>query len=1072
MSYHNRFERSLGWKRLRFLADDRQLQSAELNELQEMILSEMGELAKTVLEGDGILRGIEIVVNDDATMVTITAGQVFYDGSFHEFAGGSVAISGVGEEVVGLVFSQHIVSHLTDASLLNPASGALGFGRPGADRLRYLLALAVNDPNALPLYRLRDGAVLPKSRLSTVDFLYQLLARRTNDQSGSYMVRGLNVAIDERDSETFAVRVSAGIAYVLGWEIVIPADVTITVPRPLHWRSVPAEAKTFATGTDLYLLNSRPVRQVASVSAVVEKAVTVNRGFTPNGSDLMPFTPVVSIESVSQGGTTYSQGADYVVDGDYISWAPGGQEPATGSTYNVTLRYMKQAVEGVDWQLDGDYIDWSLAGDNPVNGTAFIVSYDRYLGRIDQILLDRLGGLSVLQGSPEVTPLPPRPHEDLLSLARVTYAPNCDAEDAVVLASGQYRLTMREIARLRERVSDLEYNVAVSALEQEALNVELASSKRAIFADGLQDFSRSDVGHADFSAAIHPDNTASPAFGFQFHDLGDSGRQTIAYTAVVDAFQRYATHLVNVNPYAAAGTVGRIVLSPPDDWRILEQTVIWNQNEFIAGSVFRFWEMLGRSGIWRSFHQRGAMWRDQWFGTIDEESSQEREVSGVSRSVQVAIAASQFSPNANNLKLFFDGQPISMAPAGGSVSGTESGTMMANSAGNFSATFMVPSGIPTGVKSVVVRNNLNEAENQFAIGQIVRTRHIRRRNVTIDPVAQTFMMPEDTAVARVGLWFGTRDASLPIFVEIRNVSNGYPGPDVLAETVVPASSVLTSNTASLETVVTFPFPAMCVANEEYCVVVGSESVEYQIWCARLGGTDVGTGEKVIANAAAGVMFTSANGRTWSADQAADLKFRLYRATFDAARVITFPPIDTDASILAIMASQDEPAGSRVTWEYSVGESPGVWRSIEPGATVDMGETASRVHTRATLHGNGRTSPALATPVGVVLAKWDAAGAYIGRNTEVNEYTSILLYADLNTPPGTSVTAQYSTNGGASWTSFPAGVLQRQVTTSFAEYKWTATGISNPAGLMVRINMASSQNRLSVPRIRRIRAIAT
>lgn len=1070
--YYNRFTREKGWKRLRFLADDRRLQSAELNEVQDLLLSEMGQLAQHVLRDGHVLRGLEIVVTEAGTLATITAGSVFFDRTFHAWPGGDVAIAGIGEETVGLRFTAQIVDHHEDPTLLNPASGALGFGLPGADRLTYDIALVANDPDALLLYRLLDGQPLPGGPGSDLDGLYRILARRTNDQSGSYLVRGMRGWVEARDAETFSLRVEAGVAYVLGWEIVLSADIRITVPRPLHYRTVFSEPKTFATGTDTYTLNSRPVRQINSVSATVEKTVDVNRGFTPGGSDLMPHTPIVSIESVSQGGSPFTATTDYVVDGDYISWAPGGAEPDTGTTYQVTLRYVKQMSQGADFVQDGDDVDFSPAGDNPVNGSTFNVNYDRYLGRIDILTLDKEGQFRVVQGQPEVFSLPPQGADEHLPVARIDYPPNGAAADCTARSSGLYRLTMTELARLRQRVQDLEYNVAITDLEQEAINVDLPSSKRAIFTDGLFDLSKMDIGHVDFSTAVHPGNMASPAFVFALLDYGDAaaGPMMLPYTVSMFDEQRFATDLINVNPYAASGRIGQITLTPSDDWQVDETTIVIASNETIPGSQFQFWEMLGREGIWANFHQEGARWANQWFGTIETEEVEDRVIEGFSRELTVAIAGEQFSPAADNLLLTFDGQSLPLTPAGATVAGAAPGSVLANAQGAFSATFTIPAGIPGGAKSVVVQNALNAAENQFAIGQVQRTITIRRRNITIDPVAQTFTLAEDTAIARVGLYFGTKDATLPLFVEIRNVVNGYPGPDVLAEKVVPAASVNASMLGGAETLVEFDRPAFCGANTEYCVVVGSESIEYQLWYAQLGNNDVTTGEAVVANPAAGVMFSSANGRTWTAHQAADLKFRLYRSAFDASATVVFDPQVVDGSVLSLLPSQALPAGTRVRWEYSADGTS--WRAIEPARTVDAGLMLENLHVRVTLEGNGRMSPVIARPIGAVVVKWDAAGAYIGRNTDLTGYTDIALFADLDVPSGATVTAQYSIDAGATWTGFGAGTLLRPVTQTFSEYQWDASGITTPAGMMIRFNMGTSGDRLRVPRIRRIRAIAT
>ena len=53
-----------------------------------------------------------------------------------------------------------------------------------------------------------------------------------------------------------------------------------------------------------------------------------------------------------------------------------------------------------------------------------------------------------------------------------------------------------------------------------------------------------------------------------------------------------------------------------------------------------------------------------------------------------------------------------------------------------------------------------------------------------------------------------------------------------------------------------------------------------VWTARLGETDLITGNRIVSQPAAGVMFASANDKTWTAIQEEDIKFKMYFANFN------------------------------------------------------------------------------------------------------------------------------------------------------------------------------------------------
>ncbi|WNL51043.1 hypothetical protein SCREM2_gp124 [Synechococcus phage S-CREM2] len=97
---------------------------------------------------------------------------------------------------VGFLVNETIVTSSEDGSLLDNSQGSNNFAAPGADRLKIELDLTFRetpeaDPNFVVLAIVRQGSIVGDGSGETVkwDWLYDILARRTDDESGDYMVQ-------------------------------------------------------------------------------------------------------------------------------------------------------------------------------------------------------------------------------------------------------------------------------------------------------------------------------------------------------------------------------------------------------------------------------------------------------------------------------------------------------------------------------------------------------------------------------------------------------------------------------------------------------------------------------------------------------------------------------------------------------------------------------------------------------------------------------------------------------------------------------------------------------------------
>ena len=157
-----------------------------------------------------------------------------------------------------------------------------------------------------------------------------------------------------------------------------------------------------------------------------------------------------------------------------------------------------------------------------------------------------------------------------------------------------------------------------------------------------------------------------------------------------------------------------------------------------------------------------------------------------------------------------------------------------------------------------------------------------------DPLAQTFLVTTrgGTFITKIDLFFSQKDDTLPVWVEIRNVVNGYPGGKLLpfGRAIKQAADVnVDATTASSATTFTFDSPVYLQEGQEYCFVTMTNSLEYKLWITQMGEPDVSGSNRIIsAQPHGGSLFKSQNNRTWNAVQSQDKKFTMYSALFDTA----------------------------------------------------------------------------------------------------------------------------------------------------------------------------------------------
>ena len=128
---------------------------------------------------------------------------------------------------VGLELSDEIITEYNDTALLDPAQESSNYQAPGAGRYQVMLNLAKRDLNSIDderwiqVARINNGIITNIQSTPTYSEIEEVLARRTYDESGNYIVKPFktNTQTSTTDrANNFTLTISPGKAYVYGFE--------------------------------------------------------------------------------------------------------------------------------------------------------------------------------------------------------------------------------------------------------------------------------------------------------------------------------------------------------------------------------------------------------------------------------------------------------------------------------------------------------------------------------------------------------------------------------------------------------------------------------------------------------------------------------------------------------------------------------------------------------------------------------------------------------------------------------------------------------------------------------------
>jgi hypothetical protein len=336
------------------------LSASSSNSAQRVFIA--GETLSSANVGTCIVKDNDPVANTGyASWFQIEEGVYFAKEHFIYFPTQSIVLDRYNPNPsckVGFYVSEEIINAAQDSSLLDPALESSNYSAPGADRLKLLSTLSVlpfDDPAGAPdfvtLFTIRDGVIQLTNEKADYNELGKRFADRTYDESGDYVVRGLNVQVSEHDKITtpvdnrglyangnnqlLVVSVDPGYAYVQGYAVDVRDRITIEVEKPTDFRNV--ESSIISASMGQYLRVSEMVG-----SWQLDKGSRVD------------FYDQVQ-KRITAGGNTVSQ-----------KWSTGAQ---TGSKIGSAIVHSIQYVSGTpgyDAVYDIYLSDVTMTGANAV----------------------------------------------------------------------------------------------------------------------------------------------------------------------------------------------------------------------------------------------------------------------------------------------------------------------------------------------------------------------------------------------------------------------------------------------------------------------------------------------------------------------------------------------------------------------------------------------------------------------------------------------------------------------------------------------------------------------------------
>lgn len=219
-----------------------------------------------------------------------------------------------------------------------------------------------------------------------------------------------------------------------------------------------------------------------------------------------------------------------------------------------------------------------------VKDESTLISYNYYLPRIDKLYLSKDGVFNLSKGIPSLYPKLPNSLDQSLEIATLYLPPYVyNVSDIKIVTNTHKRYTMKDISRLDNRISNVEYYTALSLLETETQNLTITDPdtklnrfKSGFFVDNFSSYDGGDIANPIFRASVDSyDNRLKPQTYTSYIDLlySESSENVtkvgnvvcLPYQDISYVKNNFATRTENINPFNVINWIGDIQLSPSTD---------------------------------------------------------------------------------------------------------------------------------------------------------------------------------------------------------------------------------------------------------------------------------------------------------------------------------------------------------------------------------------------------------------------------------------------------------------------------------------------------------------------------
>jgi hypothetical protein len=599
------------------------------------------------------------------------------------------------------------------------------------------------------------------------------------------------------------------------------------------------------------------------------------------------------------------------------------------------------------------------------------------------------------------------------------------------------RITQAGLNTMKFQLRTVQDSLSFTQLDADAASMPVTGIMSGIFTNQFNTMDKSDDGYdgsnpllpnayyAGFSsgALILPIIYATSFMDPTVQSLTAVSKDTIfinPYTDQLYLSQRLASRVMSINPYAIPYVDAILKINPPEDvWVDVNNIRTVNQNATIT-NVFETKEVntvslapinnVNNTGHFVPDSPNSRLLSENFSSSVNIRtigtSSTDRvethnELFAVATNAMVTKYARQKTLTLSGTYWFVSGSPTSYT-LHASISGVEvpfSATIQPDY--SFSGTIDIPSGtIPSGTIPIKVwtdPTNISATANYVSSGMVITNKSESRPVTTVmrtnietvgvqqvsnitrdwhDPLAESLLFDENIFISSIGIYFNAKGIQSSVTCELCEMDNGYPSQIKLVSKSLAPSQVVISGDGSAETKFTFDDPVFIKAGTEICIVLRSPDSNYTVFLAKQGENDIVSGNLIVSQPYPGVLFSSQNGSTWTAEQNMDLKFNVYSSYFDntSKEIKYYTQTGINSSWMMIVANAYEFVNTDCRFYYSIDGS--TWTETMVGVPIKLSSTnvVANCQTKVVLGSSGPSiSPILSKKIGTLYYRYSNHG---------------------------------------------------------------------------------------------------